>query len=98
MRIMKLKKGKADTPQKGTAMSKRNYQVIATVHYDEFMTCRGTQYDVIKKHNDSFASVTAAVECAKSRVVFFTNWEKANLIKVEIIDKTTKEVIWSYQA
>lgn len=79
-------------------MAKRNYQKVATVHYSIYRTIRGEETNVTKKHADSFGSPERAIEAAKVAVRFYSEWNEANLVKVEVIDKTTKEVLWSYQA
>lgn len=79
-------------------MSKRNYQTVATVFYPLWVSIYGNEENVTKKHRDSFGKLDSAINAAKASAKFYTDYDKANLIKVEVIDKTTKEVLWSYQA
>lgn len=80
-------------------MSKRNYQTVATVFYPLWKSSTfGNKENITKKHCDSFGKLDSAINAAKASVKFYTDYDKASLIKVEVIDKTTKEVLWSYQA
>ena len=89
-------------------MAKRMYQMAHTYRFDEFRadggpnhnrTCDGKSLvGTTNTERSSFATLEGAIEKANWWIARAEPWMDITTLHVEIINKETKEVLWTYDA